>query len=99
MNWPLIQSRTWSLLPAAAWPTYCTTKVAGSVTCTANSPKMRGETMRPVIGSSRSARVPPNFTPRTGAVFTKKTSAMKRLPPVNLSTMLPRNGMFDDCIV
>ena len=39
---------------------------------------------------------PPNGTLRTGAVFTKKISAMKTLPPVKLVMRLFRNGMFCD---
>ena len=37
---------------------------------------------------------PPKGTLRTGAVFTKKISAMKTCPPVKLVTIWLRNGMF-----
>ena len=37
----------------------------------------------------------PNLIDGISRVVTKNTSQMKTLPPVNLSTSWPRNGMFD----
>ena len=48
-----------------------------------------------VCGSWTSPIEVPNLIDGISRVVTKNTSQMKTLPPVNLSTSWPRNGMFE----
>ena len=82
--------------PARPMPTSPTMSRSGSVTRKLNSPWTMVSTGTPDLGSSTWPIRPPNFTPVCSRVFTKKTSAMNTLPPVNESTRFERNGRFDE---
>jgi hypothetical protein len=92
--WLLNQPRNASL-SVARWPTSPTTSLVGSMALAENSPCTIRRTRSWVCGSITSPTEVPNLIDGISRVVTKNTSQMKTLPPVNLSTSWPRNGMFE----